>query len=62
MWAIYIKCPFKTKYLPNVTTFYDRFKQKGDGERQERETVMKEKEQREEIKAIWDVVSDQSHG
>lgn len=45
----YIKYHFKTNYLPNVTIFYNRFKQKEGEEKQEKGKVLKEKEQ---IKAI----------
>lgn len=42
----YIKYHLKINYLPNVTIFNNRFKQKGGGERQEKRKVTKEKERR----------------
>lgn len=39
-----IKYHFKTNYLPHVTIFYTRFKQKEGKERQEKVKVLKGKE------------------
>lgn len=50
----YIKYHFKTNYLPNVTIFYNRFKEIEGEERQEKGKVPKEKEQTKAIRCVSD--------